>query len=262
MCSEWVRSAEERSKERHESKTNQETQPRLQPHNRTKLISTMMSLTGILSLFSALIATSDALSCTQCYSSYSWTCSGPSSVCPSGYECGSSYTGKTTGIITGEMSRELIRGCLPSSHCNIQGSIRIHIGYIQKVTSCCTTDDCVPEAPSFPTISTKPNGLVCQSCTAANSTWCSTSDTALCTGDESLCVLETLKRTDSGQVTASMIIRGCATKSICHLGSHSSAIFEHISLEDKFTCTSGGINFQGVILTPAISCLLLMKLFF
>ncbi|XP_069804263.1 phospholipase A2 inhibitor and Ly6/PLAUR domain-containing protein-like [Dendropsophus ebraccatus] len=216
----------------------------------------MTSLTGILSLLSALIATSDALSCTQCMSVSSSSCSGPSVSCSPGHQCGSAYT-KTS--VAGQTSEVLVRGCVPSSECDVRGGMNIQYGQIKMVTSCCNSDNCAPTIPSLPSTGSNPNGLVCRSCMSADSTWCYTPDTIECTGDMDRCFLMTTKTT--GSVSSSVAIRGCTTKSICERGSRSSKI-EGLSSEVKFTCTSGGMSVHGVILTPAIACLLMLKLFF
>ncbi|CAJ0933853.1 unnamed protein product [Ranitomeya imitator] len=44
------------------------------------------------------------------------------------------------------------------------------------------------------------NGLVCRTCTSPDSTWCYTSDTMQCTGDEDMCILQTTKITDCGSL--------------------------------------------------------------
>ncbi|XP_069803320.1 phospholipase A2 inhibitor NAI-like isoform X2 [Dendropsophus ebraccatus] len=217
---------------------------------------TMTSMTGILSLLSALIATSDALSCTECISTIFSSCSGPSVTCPSGYQCGSTYTKSFEGGMT---STVFVRSCMPSSHCNLVGSISQQQGQIKTVSSCCNTANCNPTVPALPTPGSNLNGVVCRSCLSAKSDWCYTKDTISCTGNENMCLLQTSKIT--GSVSLSTAIRGCATKSLCDLGSQSySANGE--STDIKFTCTSGGISVHQVVLAPAVACLLLLKLFF
>ncbi|XP_056399866.1 uncharacterized protein LOC130294278 [Hyla sarda] len=217
---------------------------------------TMISLTGILSLLSALAATSYALSCTQCVSPISSSCLGSSVTCPSGYRCGSKYSETTIGGMT---TTGIERSCVPSSECNLKGSIGFLHGQMKMASSCCNTDKCTPIIPSFPIISSDPNGVVCRSCISGDSTWCYTSDTIQCTGNENMCLLQTSKM--SGSVPVSTAIRGCATKSVCDVGSQSYSI-GGLSVEAKYICTSGGISVRTVVLTPAIVCLLLLKLFF
>ncbi|XP_056398159.1 phospholipase A2 inhibitor and Ly6/PLAUR domain-containing protein-like [Hyla sarda] len=214
----------------------------------------MISLTGILSLLSALAATSYALSCTQCVSTTSYSCSGSSVTCPPGYRCGSAYTESS---VSGErVSVSLFRACIASHECNFNGSLSIQHGKAKRVTSCCNTNHCTPTIPPFPTQSSDPNGVVCRSCISADSTWCYTSDTIQCTGDENMCLLQTTKI--RGSVSASTAVRGCGTKSLCDLGGQLPDI-SGLSLKTEFICTSDGIRVCRVVLTPAIMCLLLLK---
>ncbi|XP_044130978.1 phospholipase A2 inhibitor and Ly6/PLAUR domain-containing protein-like [Bufo gargarizans] len=205
----------------------------------------MSSLIGILSLLSALAATSYALSCTQCISSGA-TCSGPSITCPSGNQCGSAYTETT---IVGAKSMSLTRSCAPSSQCGLKGSVGIQQGHMRMSTSCCNTDNCTPGPPTFPTTSSTPNGLVCRSCISADSTSCNTDDTVQCTGDQNRCLLMTTQV--SGSASASAAIRGCATKSICDIGSQSVSA-GGVTTDVKFICTSGGLSVHNIVLAPAI----------
>ncbi|XP_044134624.1 phospholipase A2 inhibitor NAI-like [Bufo gargarizans] len=214
----------------------------------------MSSLIGILSLLSALAATSYALSCTQCFSKET-TCSGPSITCPSDHQCGSAYTETT---IVGVKSTSLTRSCSPSSQCDLKGSVRIQQGHMRVSTSCCNTDNCAPNTPTYPTTSSNPNGLVCRSCISADSTSCNTDDTIQCTGDENRCILQTTQV--SGSASESSAFRGCATKSICDIGSLSTNN-EGVTSDVKFICTSGGLSVHNIVLAPAIVCLLLLKLF-
>ncbi|KAM3923434.1 phospholipase A2 inhibitor and Ly6/PLAUR domain-containing protein-like [Leptodactylus fuscus] len=214
----------------------------------------MTPLLGILSLLLALAVTGDALSCRQC-SSFTSTCTGSSVACPAGSLCGSTYTETSVGGSTSAQS--LIMTCTPSSQCHFNGSLSMLQGRVRMVTSCCSTDNCVPTIPALPAIGSNPNGLVCRSCVSASSTWCYTSDTVQCTGDENMCLLQTTEI----KGTLSTAIRGCTTKSLCDLGSQSQTI-QGVTTNVKFICTSGGLSIHKVILTPAIVCLLLLKFFF
>ncbi|XP_066462635.1 phospholipase A2 inhibitor 25 kDa subunit-like [Eleutherodactylus coqui] len=149
-----------------------------------------------------------------------------------------------------------MRGCVPSSQCNFSGTMSKTQGRIAVGISCCSSDDCTPTLPTVPTKSSIPNGVICQTCISNQSTWCYTSDTIQCTADENMCLLQTTEIT--GLFSGAM--RGCATKSICDLGSQSYNTGE-LTIEVTFTCTSGGISAHKVVLTPAILCLLLLKLF-
>ncbi|XP_066428748.1 phospholipase A2 inhibitor and Ly6/PLAUR domain-containing protein-like [Eleutherodactylus coqui] len=211
----------------------------------------MISLIGFLSLFSALTATSSALLCTKCTST-STTCSGSSITCPDGFMCGSEYT----VLGEGERTEHLIRKCTPSSECNFSGSMTMTEERFALGISCCSTDNCTPTLPTVPTKGHNPNGVICRSCVSAQSTSCYTSDTIQCTADENMCLLQTIEITGS----ASSAMRGCATKSYCDLGSQSYTAGGS-TIKATFICTSGAISAHKVILTPAIVCLLVLKLF-
>ncbi|XP_069804346.1 phospholipase A2 inhibitor and Ly6/PLAUR domain-containing protein-like [Dendropsophus ebraccatus] len=216
----------------------------------------MTSLTGILSLLSALIATSYALTCSDCMSTSSSLCLGTSVTCSSGYQCGAEHMqttsdGKTFDIFS--------RSCMPPSHCNTSGSITLHNGQIKMVTACCITDNCSPIVSAFPTLSNKTNGVVCRSCLSTNSSWCYTKEKIHCTGDENMCILHSTKV--KGKVSGSTSFRGCATKSFCDFGSQFTRA-EGTSTKVQYICTSGGKSVHQVLLAPAITSLLLLKLFF
>ncbi|XP_066428758.1 phospholipase A2 inhibitor and Ly6/PLAUR domain-containing protein-like [Eleutherodactylus coqui] len=213
----------------------------------------MTSLIGFLTLISALTSTSSALSCTECTST-STTCSGFSRDCPPGTLCGSTYTKVLTGVLGTEL---LVRGCIPLSECNFNGTMSMKEVHTGVGISCCSIDKCTPPFPTFPTKSPNPNGVICPSCISDKSTRCYTSDTIQCTGDEKMCVLQ--KTEITGLASAAM--RGCATKSYCDLGSQSYNTGGSSIKKVTYTCTSGGISAHKVILTPAIVCLLLLKLF-
>ncbi|XP_077113479.1 phospholipase A2 inhibitor 25 kDa subunit-like [Ranitomeya variabilis] len=215
----------------------------------------MSSLIAILGLFLTITAISDALLCTQCMSTSS-SCSGDSRTCPSGHVCASQYSETTVG---GERTELLLRVCSPSSECSIKGSISTAQLQLRMAASCCETDNCTPNLPALPTKSTNSNELVCRSCISADSTWCHTPDTVQCTGDENMCLLQSTKI--SGSASASTAIRGCATKSICDLGSQTST-FAGLTLDVKTVCTSGSNSVHKLILNPAVVCFLLLKLFF
>ncbi|XP_066465376.1 uncharacterized protein [Eleutherodactylus coqui] len=212
----------------------------------------MTSLIGFLSLVSALTATSSALSCTECVSPSS-TCSGISITCPPGTMCGSLHTRSLT---EGVRMETLIRGCTPLPDCNLNGTVSIMELQIEVGISCCSTDDCTPTLPTFPTKNHNPNGVICRSCFSAQSTSCYTSDIIQCTGDENMCLLQTTEIPGATKTA----MRGCATKSYCDLGSQS---YNNGGSTTKitYTCTSGGISAHKVVLTPVILCLLLLKLF-
>ncbi|KAG8550148.1 hypothetical protein GDO81_028172 [Engystomops pustulosus] len=104
----------------------------------------MMSLHGFLSLFSALLATSSALSCTTCRSTNSIDCTGPNVTCRDDYLCGSAYQESIIGI---SETTTFTRSCRPISECNINGTLSGLRGQIRFISSCCSEDDCTPTLP-------------------------------------------------------------------------------------------------------------------
>ncbi|XP_040183166.1 phospholipase A2 inhibitor and Ly6/PLAUR domain-containing protein-like [Rana temporaria] len=215
----------------------------------------MASLLKILGVLSALVTSGYSLSCTKCSSSISDSCTGPSETCPSGSLCGAGYAESwALGI---RVSKSYTMSCVPQDKCDKTGSMSLPNNVRMKMgTTCCKTDQCTPTFPSLPRDSSGSNGLTCRSC-ISDSTWCYTSDTMQCTGDENMCLLQTTKV--SGPKPASIAMRGCATKSICNLGSESSSA-EGVSMEVKFICTSGSIGLQKGFYLPAVICILLLKL--
>ncbi|XP_075135274.1 phospholipase A2 inhibitor 25 kDa subunit-like [Leptodactylus fuscus] len=213
----------------------------------------MSSLTAILSLLFALAARSAALSCIECTESTGSSCTGNSVTCPSGSVCGSMYKETLIGKIKITVFE---RKCMASEYCNFKGSMVAEKAHVKLATSCCNTDDCTPTIPPFPAKNSNPNGLVCKTCISADSLWCESSDTVQCTGDENMCVFKTKKETGPNPVSTA--IRGCATKSVCDLGSLSIKNAKS-STEIKFSCTGGGLTVHKAVLTPTIVCLLLLK---
>ncbi|MEE6481895.1 hypothetical protein FKM82_013053 [Ascaphus truei] len=90
---------------------------------------------------------------------------------------------------------------------------------IRSGTSCCSTDNCTPSIPTLPADNSTKNGVTCPGCFIANSDDCSTTETMECTGDEKKCILQTHKISGSEPITVAL--RGCATESLCNIGSHS-----------------------------------------
>ncbi|XP_068099208.1 phospholipase A2 inhibitor and Ly6/PLAUR domain-containing protein-like [Hyperolius riggenbachi] len=146
--------------------------------------------------------------------------------------------------------------CIPTNQCSKSGSISVYGGLKTKMASaCCTTDNCTPTLPSLPSSSSSYNGVVCQSCTSSTSTSCSTSNTVQCTGDENKCLLYTLNSAGSAVSNA---FRGCASQSICDIGS----LFSTSNVDIKYTCTSGGGALRHTFYLPALIGLLLLKFLF
>ncbi|XP_068098361.1 phospholipase A2 inhibitor and Ly6/PLAUR domain-containing protein-like [Hyperolius riggenbachi] len=199
-----------------------------------------------------------SLSCSTCVSTTSSSCSGSSVVCPSGYSCGAAYSQSTSGGSVAAIS--YAKACTPTSQCSTSGSLSVMGGIKMKmVSACCTTDNCTPTLPSLPSDNSSYNQLVCRTCASADSTWCYTSDTIQCTGNENRCLLMTTKVT--GSSSASAALRGCATQSICDIGSQSSSV-DGLTSDVKFICTSGSPTLRYSFYLPALIGLLLLKLLF
>ncbi|XP_077312664.1 phospholipase A2 inhibitor gamma subunit B-like [Lithobates pipiens] len=215
----------------------------------------MTSLLQILGVLSALVTSGNSLSCTECFS-VSDSCTGPSMTCPSGSVCGAQYAETwAKGTI---VSKLYVMSCVRQDQCDITGSMSFPNNARRKMgTSCCRTDRCTPTFPSLRKDISGSNGLTCQSCISANSTWCSTSDTMECMGDENTCVLQTTKV--SGLTTGSTAIRGCATKSICDFGSQSRGVLGR-KIETTFICTSGSTGLQKGFYLPIMICIFFLKL--
>ncbi|XP_077312362.1 phospholipase A2 inhibitor NAI-like [Lithobates pipiens] len=149
-----------------------------------------------------------SLSCTECTSRLTTSCSGYVRVCPHGSVCGAAYI---------------------------------------------ATSDVPADNPV-------PNGLKCPSCLSFYSPWCNSSDTMQCTGNENMCLLQTVHIGEA--VPQSTAYRGCATKSICDLGN---LCYSHngILTDVRFHCTSGStMGLQTHFYIPSIICLLFLKLQF
>ncbi|XP_071969193.1 phospholipase A2 inhibitor gamma subunit B-like [Engystomops pustulosus] len=204
----------------------------------------MVSLLGVLSFFSALAATSDALSCTQCISSSS-TCSGNNVTCASGFTCGSTYI---ETVEAGTTTTLLNRTCTNLSRCSVTGSLSMTPGKIRMGITCCNSDNCTPSLPTLPAQGSNPNGRSCPSC--ISTTGCNTTSTIQCTGDENMCLV--LITQIPGSV--SKTFRGCTTNSLCDLSSQSQPVI-------MSNCTNGSPTTPSahhIILTPPIVCLLLL----
>ncbi|KAG8433725.1 hypothetical protein GDO86_012180 [Hymenochirus boettgeri] len=149
------------------------------------------------------------------------------------------------------LTQTYITSCAPRSQCSGSGSVGIPNGRIKRGVSCCYTDNCTPPRPTLPGDSSQLNGIVCRTCTSADSLWCYTSDTIQCTGNEDKCLLQTTQI--SGTLNSKVAIRGCATKSICDLGS-SSVDVPNLKMDLTFKCTSGGFGVhQGLFMVVSIT---------
>ncbi|KAM4651858.1 uncharacterized protein O3C94_014213 [Discoglossus pictus] len=186
-----------------------------------------------------------AVSCIQCISRNSASCTGPSVTCPYDHICASAYTVTTTG--GGKTSEVFSKSCVPQNKCYITGSYTISNSKVKMATSCCVTDNCTPPSPELPSDNSIPNGRACRSCVSSSSGVCDTGYTIQCTGDERFCFL---------QSSQSGINYGCASKSICDTQD-----LQGVPANVTMLCTSGGASLCGDLLFPHVFALLLMIYF-
>ncbi|MEE6481979.1 hypothetical protein FKM82_013094 [Ascaphus truei] len=214
----------------------------------------MATLLHGLCVLCALTATGYSLSCTVCVSSSGTSCTGPSITCPADHVCMSSYTVTTARGI--DIVDVFNRGCESQSKCGMSGSVSIADGKIKIGATCCTSDNCTPPIPTLPADNHQRNGVTCRTCTSADSDWCYTSDTMGCTGDEKMCLLQTT--TMSEPISSNVAIRGCATESICNVGSQNVSS-SGVNLRVTYKCSNRSVGLHpGFFLT--VVALLLIKL--
>ncbi|KAM3921630.1 uncharacterized protein RB166_011046 [Leptodactylus fuscus] len=199
-------------------------------------------LPGLLWLLSALVTPGDALSCKVCTSSNAKSCIASSVVCPEHHVCASSYTLTNTHETIFSML------CAPKHHCDSPGSISASNGRIRRSTTCCYTDNCTPPTPILPDDNFRPNGLTCQTCLSLYSKWCYSKHTIDCIGEEDACLLQTSEY--YAPIRRSVAIRGCATRSICSLGTQWIQ-FGTLKMKFKYSCLFSGSGWKhGGFLTP------------
>ncbi|XP_071969186.1 uncharacterized protein [Engystomops pustulosus] len=168
----------------------------------------MTSLTGLLSLLSALIATCHALRCVQCFSTNSTSCFDGSAYCSSGYSCASAYIDIKS---CGRLTTLFVRRCLASSRCDFKFSTSNSNIQTRTIFSCCDTDNCLPPTPSLQPFDTEPNGVVCPSYVNYIVPGCNTSETIQCNGDADVCFHEIFHNGS----TILPVQSGCASRSYC-----------------------------------------------
>ncbi|XP_075046787.1 phospholipase A2 inhibitor NAI-like [Mixophyes fleayi] len=214
------------------------------------------SLLAFLCILSVLSATGYSLSCKVCMDMFSTFCDGPSMVCPADNACASSYT--VTTAYGSALSRVFSMSCAPRHQCNMLGSVGVPNGKIKMSITCCYKDDCTPPMPTLPADNSQKNGLTCPTCTSADSTWCYTGDTMQCAGSENMCLLQTTE--NIAPIKQSVAVRGCATESICSLGTQR-VEFGKLKSILTFSCNDGSVGLHSSLLfciTAAFSVLILM----
>ncbi|CAH2318620.1 Hypothetical predicted protein [Pelobates cultripes] len=192
----------------------------------------MNTLLAFIYVLSALVTTGYALSCVNCVNLGGSSCTGKSVTCPAGSVCASHYVLAKSGS---EDSHIFIRSCLPKKQCTLEGSVTFTDGNIKIGTSCCNAKNCNPTFPLLPDDNSQVNNITCPACISEDSETCSTSETILCTGNETQCILQSTKI--KGSKSFPVALRGCSTKSFCDLGSQT---LKHrdTTLNVKFTCTN------------------------
>ncbi|XP_068099190.1 phospholipase A2 inhibitor and Ly6/PLAUR domain-containing protein-like [Hyperolius riggenbachi] len=174
------------------------------------------SLLGMAVVLLALVLPGHALVCKKCASVRSTSCTGRTTPCPYGSACTVSYA----LIDGGDGPWPLYAlSCGPKNKCGTKGSASMPGGgTVLMATSCCTTDNCIPDLPSLPVVSPAPNGLMCPSCVVSDADWCKPTKLMHCKGNENMCILEATRVT--GAISMSSAVRGCATPNICELERH------------------------------------------
>ncbi|XP_073511910.1 uncharacterized protein [Phyllobates terribilis] len=195
------------------------------------------------------ITTGHALSCIECSTSSSTTCTGNNVTCPSGFVCKSFYSGGRRGEST--FLKETTRSCAHPSGCNMKTSMSINEIRFNMASSCCDTDNCSPSIPELSPISSVPNGVTCPSFMAIGANLIQSSGPMTCTGDQNQCAI----MEGNGEFVA--LFRGCATKSFCDVGSQTDT-----SSILRIRCHNGDISIHRAVLTPVVVSLLLVKWLF
>ncbi|KAG9466254.1 hypothetical protein GDO78_016919 [Eleutherodactylus coqui] len=188
-------------------------------------------LPGLLWFLSALVTPGGSLTCKVCTSSNAQFCNVSSMVCSEDHACAASYT------LTNTYGAVYTMSCAPKHHCDSPGSISASNGRIRRSTTCCYTDNCTPAPPILPDDDFRPNGLTCQSCLSTNSKWCYSKRTIECSGEENACLLHTSQY--YAPIRRSVAVRGCATESICSLGTQW-VQFGAIKMKSKYSCVFSG----------------------
>ncbi|XP_056398533.1 phospholipase A2 inhibitor and Ly6/PLAUR domain-containing protein-like isoform X2 [Hyla sarda] len=171
-------------------------------------------------------------------------CNGTSKDCPSGdYSCLLSYIVTSMGGM--EISKMYVRQCAKKNVCSRTGSISLPNGRIKTGTTCCSTNDCMPEKPTLPPDSIEKNGLSCKTCFTPNSKTCDTDLFTDCVGNETMCITQVTTRT--GDVPTSTVVKGCATKVLCE-PSHQVWKLGTMTVNLENACTNGGVYVRSSLI--------------
>ncbi|KAM4651758.1 ly6/PLAUR domain-containing protein 8-like [Discoglossus pictus] len=194
-------------------------------------------------ILTAWVATGYSLSCIQCSSTETSTCTGLPRTCPTEYACVSSITRTGDGTIFN-------RGCDNIELCGKSGSGSIPETKLKFSYTCCNTDNCTPPIPTLPADNTMKNGVTCLGCRTFESDSCN--GTAVdCTGDENQCI-KYINRSTREPTAPSLILQGCASKGLCEIA-------EVTKAEDfitEVTCSSGSYSLQHNLIIMFIGAFL------
>ncbi|XP_069599047.1 phospholipase A2 inhibitor NAI-like [Ranitomeya imitator] len=193
-----------------------------------------MYLWSLASFLSALAATGHCLQCYTCVGLESDSCSlaFPISSCPAGNVCASRYRISVAGDF---IFQRFIRFCAQLSECKAKGIYSTSTTSSERIaTTCCSENLCTPEKPIAPEGSSTPNGLKCPKCAPLELS-CEILETLSCAGDQTMCLIETTKKT-TGSLTVTSINRGCASEGFCYKRNESSTAGTVLK-ETTYSCT-------------------------
>ncbi|XP_073425943.1 phospholipase A2 inhibitor NAI-like [Dendrobates tinctorius] len=207
-----------------------------------------MSLWGFLCFLSAFAATGNCLQCVTCSTSSSDSCSSTNAEsCQVGQVCASQ---STVTIQSGVFSLYFKRFCAPQSECSVNGSFSYYSTTERIATTCCFNDLCSPEKPKVPSTNSQINGVICSKCTLSGDA-CGADQNMNCTGNETMCMLMSTKKTIGLQTTLS-ITRGCASSSYC-TRSNITFTSNDVQTEITYQCTTGTLANSTSTTTRATS---------
>ncbi|XP_023969720.3 phospholipase A2 inhibitor and Ly6/PLAUR domain-containing protein-like isoform X1 [Chrysemys picta bellii] len=182
------------------------------------------------------------LQCEVCFG-LGVSCRGDLQTCAAGEDsCGVALTEST---LAGIKTHSILKGCMSSSQCKA-GPVSVNFGQgmrTQTSFACCLGDTCRTSTITVPPADTKPNGWHCPACVAVFTDQCS-EKTTQCTGDETQCVniVETLT---TGGNPVQMVMKGCASESICAQIKLGSGTFAGISADlTTAKCTAASARWR------------------
>ncbi|XP_073457842.1 phospholipase A2 inhibitor and Ly6/PLAUR domain-containing protein-like [Aquarana catesbeiana] len=170
----------------------------------------LLLFTGILS---ALSRHSYAISCRECSSTGSTSCTGTIVSCAPNFVCMS-----LSRTHPEEKERtEFTRKCGDKHLCGKSGVFAITNQKHKFSITCCESDGCTPPIPNLPLSNNTENGKNCPYCVSTNDRSCSDTGNMVCTGDENICGLFKMEASVEPYGTTD-IVRGCVSKGFCDLG--------------------------------------------